>query len=307
MKQLKKIMLLCGIQVFFSLNLLMAGSVGLRQELPNKNTKYFFLNENSNDYKVNRVKLNSKALYGLDAEIELYNLLFPNRIILFSVFPTKQPWTSIDTSVVKSQMISSNSLLDIFQSGHASISNTSWYPSIPIKRSDIRLVVKHNGKYKVADFCVTEYFRIVTGPTVFPNQMPPCDINILSKPLSIKKFERFYVSAFGYHSGNSHKSESNFVLENFERPLLFLSKKTKFQKMDSYLFWIYDDWSAADGYDIQRGIDRFLYVPNFGIIGGSFDFWFIKELKGASLKKFFSNYMAEKVMYPIEINGKLIN
>ncbi len=282
-------------------------SISYAQNVRDKNSRYFILESNNTSYKVNTVKLNSKALYNIDSDIELFNVLIKDRLILFSVLPTKKPWTEIDTNAIKSQIVSSKALLDIFQVGHRHFAiNASWYPTLPVKRSDIRLIVKRNGKFIVSEYCISEYFRIVTGITLFPNQMPPCDINILSKPISIKKFENNYYATFGYYSGNSHKSEMNFVIEKFERPLLFLSKKARFKKMDSYLFWLYDDWGKSDGYDEDRGIGRFLYVKDIGIIGGSFDFWFFRNLEGNVYKKLFGNYMAERVMYPTEINGKLI-
>lgn len=36
-------------------------------------------------------------------------------------------------------------------------------------------------------------------------------------------------------------------------------------------------WWAIDGYNVNRGIDRLIYIPNLGIVGGSYDFYF--ELK----------------------------
>lgn len=297
---------------FFSLNAYGEDCISAFQERPNKNTKYFILNLQSNDYKVNTVKLNSKALYDIDSDIELFNVLFKDRLILFSVLPTKKPWGEIDTNAIKSQLVSSKALLDIFQIDNRPFVNMAWYPSIPVKRNNILLIVKRNGKCLVAEYCISEYFRIVNGFTLFPNQMPPCDINVLAKPLSIKSFENDYKRISGFYSPNPAYSPNTelfdvrLMLGNFERPTLFFSKKILHKGMEAYRFWLYDSWYVTDGPNEHRGIDRFLYVKDVGILGGSYDFWFERSLKGDDYKKLFSNYMDESVMYPTEINGKLI-
>lgn len=293
-------------------NALASHQIATLQERPNKNTKYFILDLNNGAYKVNTVRLNSKALYGIDSDIELFNVVFNNRLILFSVLPTKTPWSEIDTVLIKNQLIDSKALLDIFQIGHKQIANASWYPTLPVKRSDIRLIIKRNGKYMASEYCISEYFRIVNGFTSFPNQMPPCDINILSKPLSVKTFEEDYKRISSFYSPNSTSSPNSIIFDarmaigEFERPLLFFSKKVRYKEISAYQFWLYDDWSISDGPNEQRGVDRFLYAKDIGIIGGSYDFWFERILKGDDYKKLFSNYMAERIMYPTEINGKLI-
>ncbi len=37
---------------------------------------------------------------------------------------------------------------------------------------------------------------------------------------------------------------------------------------------LFDNWRAADFMAYYRGIDRFIYIPDKGIVGGSFDFLF---------------------------------
>ena len=35
-----------------------------------------------------------------------------------------------------------------------------------------------------------------------------------------------------------------------------------------YQFWTFDGWWVIDGYNVNRGIDRLIYIPNLGIVEG---------------------------------------
>ncbi len=53
---------------------------------------------------------------------------------------------------------------------------------------------------------------------------------------------------------------------------LYLSKSYTLGKDSAYQFWTFCDWNRKDGRNLQRGIDRFVFIPGKGIVGSSFDF-----------------------------------
>ena len=38
------------------------------------------------------------------------------------------------------------------------------------------------------------------------------------------------------------------------------------------------DWSSRNSYCYHRGVDRFNYIPDIGIVAGSYDFYFLAQL-----------------------------
>lgn len=67
----------------------------------------------------------------------------------------------------------------------------------------------------------------------------------------------------------------------------------------AYQFWTYTDWYGQDPeFKINRGSDRFVYLPGKGIIGCSFDFYFYFHRKKLSIEyiDFMQNIKEEKVM-----------
>lgn len=79
----------------------------------------------------------------------------------------------------------------------------------------------------------------------------------------------------------------------------FLSRKYLIKGAEAYQFWTYTDWHEDyRSYEYNRGIDRFVYIPGKGIIGGSYDFYFFKHRKELNLtiSKFIENMLEEKVM-----------
>ena len=71
----------------------------------------------------------------------------------------------------------------------------------------------------------------------------------------------------------------------------------------AYQFWTLDEWWSQDGYNEHRGIDRFLYIPLEGIVGGSYDFYFrlkpkisSNDYKASSIEKLWDNIIHERIM-----------
>ncbi len=266
---------------------------------------YFLIDLKSPMYKVNKVKLSAKKLYGTSTEIELYNLMFEDRLILFSILPSTTKWKEIDPKELQNKLIDFNRLKDVFEKGFQVYLKSDSENTTGIKRDDIDLVIVKDGKYLVANFCLSEYFVTLKNPLLFPNQMGDAFININSPLLSVKEFEALFNEKFKRQSPNLLTDVGYTIMDYpfFRKPLNFLAGIENVAGKKAYRYWHYTDWRVSDGYNIQRGVDRFLYVPEFGIIAGSYDFWFAKNLKGKAFGDLSRNYFAEKIMYPIEING----
>lgn len=266
---------------------------------------YFLIDFKSSEYKVNTIKLSAKELYGFSGEVELYNLKYKDRLILFSVLPSGTIWKEISKSEFQSKSVNFKSTTDFFEKGFQSYLNSDWENTRGIKRDDIRLVIQKDGKYLAANFCIGEYFVLPKDQLLFPNQMGDAFININSPILSTKDFEKLFSQKYKQKSPNFWQENGYMIsyFSFFRKPLNFMSGTIDIAGKKAYRFWHYSDWSVEDGYNTQRGVDRFLYIPELGIVGGSYDFWFAKNIKGKAFVSLSDNYLEEKVMLPIEING----
>lgn len=304
---MKKISIL--ILFFVGVTIASANDVRALQPTENPNQlnkgidRYFILETNSSDYKVVRTKLFTSKLYKTDSEIELYNLKYENNLILFSVLPakSKQNWIEVDKERINENAIRFPSLKQLAEDGFKEYKNSGGYTSSFIKRQDIKLVIKKDNKYFVAENSLFEYFKIIEQPLVFPNLMGNGYINIKSPIFSVKEFEDRYKAAYKENSPNTLHGSSIGATNLFRplyKPLLFHSGTFKLFDYEVYKFWQFTDWPINDGPDYARGIDRFIYVPELGIIGGSFDAWFIST----SNDDLYNHYINEDVLMPGSIN-----
>jgi hypothetical protein len=290
--------------IFISINL---NARDVNNLSSNTQTTYFIINPETSEYKVNTVVLETKRLYDYAPPIELFNLQSDEKsLILFSVLPSNSisgNWTEIDLKGLKN-IIDYAALKKKTEQRFKTFLDSGRKNADELKRDDIKLIIKKNGKYLVSNYCVTEYFVIINQAMMFPNQMGNIFINIQSPPLTVQSFENHYKELYHDYSANAiisaNATGSSFLLPPFQQPLLFLSGIMKVNEKKAYRFWQLSDWRIADGLNFRRGIDRFLYQPEVGIVGGSFDFWFKKSISQDIL---FKNYLSEELLYPISING----
>lgn len=276
-----------------------------------KNIKYFILDrdaKNSNNLIINKVELNAKKLYGLDATIDLYNVLLNDyTLVLFSVLPDlknqSQTWNPIE--IDEKNVISVAVLKQMIEHGKKTYLSSGLRDYSELKRNDIHLVIKKNGRYFLAENCITEFFTLANQELIFPNEMGIFYINIRSPLLSAKDFEERYKKIYNEYSVNAMASRnltgSSSLKQPFEKPSLFLSRSFVINNQKAFQFWSFTDWRVADGGNDHRGIDRFIFLPGTGIIAGSFDYYFsqLPDSKSSLL-----NYLNEEVMMPVNINGK---
>lgn len=265
--------------------------------------QYFLIDLKSTDYTVDVVELNSKALYGIDLKVELYNVHYDeNKLVLFSILPvqSKESWSEIKIESINPVHLTD--LKKIHENGFQTYKQSGSQNSDLLKRNDIQLIIKKNGKYFVSNYCITEFFYIIDQNLVFPNLMGNIYINVKSPIFTVKDYESKYQEVYNHYSANViNASGTTSLTQPLERPLNFYSGLVHVSTHTAYRFWQFSDWRVIDSPNSRRGVDRFLYIPKIGVVGGSFDFWFKKY---DSLEHLKQNYLSEKVMLPVSINGK---
>lgn len=275
--------------------------------------KYVLL-DSLRKYKLKEYTLNTKDIYNENKTIKIYNVFITkNNILLFSVLPdlengsfrikeNKMPdWEIVNFDQIKDQIFTNDQIKKL--SYEWSIDNTP-----ERKTLDYKIVKKENGIYYVSKFCLTELFNI--SNIEFPLISSYGVINIMDKLVTIKQMQSSFKKQF---------PDSQFILdvreENFLRNMSisysyrnYLSSIIKIKNDTAYKFWTFDGWWTQDGYNEHRGIDRFLYIPEKGIVGGSYDFYFKLKPKISSNnyftesdKKLWENIINEKIMIANEL------
>lgn len=270
-------------------------------------TKYFILEVNNKQYKTVKIKLNGEKVYEINTEIELYNLKYEQQsLILFSILPTKSKpnWKPVSLPELMPNVIDFDSLKDILETRFKAYNNSGGYDTDQIKTQDIKLIIKRNDQYLMAENSMLEYFKIIEQPLVFPNSMGNAFINIKSPTITVKEFEDKYKAAYQESSPNAFASKkisgNTSLLTPLQKPLLFLSGSSTLFGHQIYNFWQFTSWPYADSANSQRGIDRFAYDPALGIIGGSFDAWISWNYR-IDENVIQNNYIQEKIILPASI------
>ncbi|WP_157278749.1 hypothetical protein [Olivibacter sitiensis] len=277
---------------------------------------YFLLAENEpKEYRfLSKTELSSKTLYGGNIPVHLLNLDYDDgKLVLFSVLPklnelrdkrTASNWKRIDIDTLKpNERIGMQQLRDMHRNGQAKYLRDG-YDYRDLKKDDIVLVYKSDSGYVQSAYCLTEFFTIIDNtPLLFANDNKVCFINTAVPTLTAKEFENRYARARKTSSPNDVRNEYASLRRPLEYPVLFLSHSTATGRDTAYHYWLFSDWSTQDAPNRHRGIDRFVYVPGKGIIGGSFDFYFLQLQKKLWLSDnfFYEAYVKEQVMLPSQV------
>ncbi|MFD2599488.1 hypothetical protein ACFSQ3_11040 [Sphingobacterium corticis] len=274
--------------------------------------KYFVLDDEHSSYDIKSYTLDTKDLYALNSKVEIFNI-FPkyktntrdNReIILFSVLPevtSMKLWEKIDLAEIVVDTISFKDLLAIKQlSLYELYSGT--YDEHNKFFNKYKLVVKRNGQHYAAYNTLLQFYALRDKPDIFNSVWGT--INTEQTPVSLKSVADYYKSIkcdFPLLSYFERYSTFDRLRDRKE----FLSRKIKIGNLNAYQFWSLTDWHMpSHAYEVDRGIDRFVYIPGKGIVGGSFDFYFYyhRNIINLSMAKFRDNIYSERVMI---VNGLL--
>lgn len=270
--------------------------------------EYIFL-DNFRDYKMMEYTLETKNLYKIDKKINLYNIFVSkNNILLLSVLPEldenqnfageneSQNWTKLDYENIKSQILTKEQLLKM-------VFEWNLHNTPEKKTMQYKLVKRENGDYYVSKYCLTEFFKIsnIESPLISSyGVINVKDTNVSIKEMYISFNKQFLNTPFLMDLRNEDFGQDldmSYIFRNYKSKEFFLNKDKAYQ------FWTFDGWWSQDGYNIHRGIDRFLYIPNKGIVGGSYDFYFRLKPK-ISTNKYY--YASDNLIWENMINEKIM-
>lgn len=289
--------------------------------------KYIMLDSLALKFKVNEFTLKTGSLYGVDKEINIYNVYFsPNNILLFSVLPSyqdgkkiplntimynkpenafgtviKEPkindaWDRINISDIKENIISVSTIEnDIISEWGINITPEN-------KTFQYQLVKNIDGNYYVSKKCLVEFFLI--NNSQYPIIAPYGTINTNEPKVSIKQMQESFKKQYPkdafpldiWEKSQSRGGDGVYTVRNY------LSREYKIKNDNAYQFWTLDSWWSMHGDNHHRGIDRFVYIPEKGIVGGSYDFYF-RDPRGFRIADtvLWQNIINEKVMIAKEL------
>ncbi|AZI67570.1 hypothetical protein EIB71_07795 [Kaistella daneshvariae] len=253
-------------------------------------------------YPVKEYTLHTKDIYEFDKKIDLFNVfLNDNTILLISILPdveTGENWKQIDKKNIKKNEISIQDFIKLVSQDENQ------------KKLVFNMIHKNEkNKEFFAFVALAELFHIENYE--FPLISDNRTINIKEQKASIKSFLKAYNSNF-----NASTFKSVFPLDVRKKDRMlgnvnhlhykpYLSKEFFIKNKKAFQFWTLNDWGVIDGYNYQRGVDRFLYIPNFGIVGGSYDFYF--ELKPRTIfKTNFALPVSDELLWNNMINERLM-
>ena len=278
-----------------------------------KYEKLFFINDfaKNKNLKISKYILNTKELYGIEKKIEINNVIIKNYkgedsgILLITALPDlkgQNDWVKVRYDLIKDKIVKDPTVKDV-----SFKNSTSSDEENITKTLKYGIVKKIGDDYFIPDHCLTEYFRIVSYnyPLITTNRTA---FNIKENLVTIKEMSELYKETFPSDREPFPLDMSNFAFElvgiNSDLIRYYHSKNYKIKNEDAYQFWTMNAWLVRDGYNTQRGIDRFVYIPEKGIIGGSYDFYFRFNNGGDPVipfKSFWNNILNEKVMIAEEL------
>ncbi|WP_407482297.1 hypothetical protein [Elizabethkingia meningoseptica] len=276
----------------------------------NQYEKLFFIEDFSQipTYKVSHYTLKTKELYGIDKKIEVNNVIFKNYkgedngVLLVSALPDlegNEDWVKVNYDLIKDKIMKIPKIENI------SFKNNDSSEKIK-KTLKYGILKKIGDDFFIPNHCLTELFLI--REYSYPLIVDYGTINIKERPLTIKEMYQYYKENFSQDNRPFPMDMSNlaFHLVRLDYGLIrnYLSFKYTIKNENAYQFWTFDNWSVTDYYNTDRGIDRFVYIPGKGIVGGSYDFYF--EFNNGKnpiipFKKFWDNIINEKIMLAEEL------
>ena len=289
--------------------------------------KYILLNQLKENYQVKEYTFKTKQIYGIDKKITVYNVFVTKEnIILLSVLPSfkneklvpltsigynkhtntlstksieinnDENWEKIDYEKIKNNIISASSIENDMIS--------EWGIDITPEKKTFKyqLIKKIGSDYYVTKNCLTEFFIIANSQ--YPITTPYGTINIAENKVTIKEMQEAFKKQYPkdvfpldiWEKSQSRGGDGVYTVRNY------LSKEYKMNNDNVYQFWTLDSWWSMHGDNHHRGIDRFVYIPEKGIVGGSYDFYF-RDPRGFRIADtvLWQNIINEKVMIAEEL------
>jgi len=287
-----------------------------------QSSRYFLIDDTKQrEFIFNHIKCRD-----ITYQAELFNIFYKddsNHFTLFSALPDMvkkvTQWKEISLDTIKNNLISTNSLKKQFNEGLIQYINTngSDQARAAFKSEWIKPIIKINNKYYTPITpTLMEHFQISENNTpfnylnnIFPNLNQFFEINTDAVIFPLAKFEAFYQDKFKHPSFNSHYDtydgfNTHYV---YNKPIIIRGNNVQIGEKMAYSYWTLASWSI-DGKNIERGIDRFNYIPGLGIVSGAFSYHFWWDNKGKintpPASVLVNNYLENVQLMPYEINSK---
>lgn len=284
--------------------------------------KYFIIPDQTDDYSLDHYELSTEKLYGVKKNVELFCMTFPGLetiknmkkqyadinldIVLFSVLPDlsgNSDWIEINMDSIKSNIITHSNLKRLLSLNTFSEYDQK-YGAKTKYFDEYQIIKKMDNKYFASKHCLLQFFAVRNRPSIFQNVFGT--INTEQEPIKIVEMEQIFKKRYSgfifppYSIGESPYSYSSGGFDFLRDRREYLSKVINLRNNErAYQFWTYTNWHEhRHEFEIDRGIDRFVYLPRKGIIGGSFDFYFYFHRKKLPIEyaEFMQNIKEEKVM-----------
>ena len=225
--------------------------------------KYILLDSLTQKFNFNKYTINSIP-YGYHQGIDIYNVwINPDEFLLLSVFPETESgnkWEKISLEAFHSKVLSTQQLLR--EVDNPKNNYKLFYPYYMIKKEG-------NSFYRSKTYCSIEKFRIVNYPAIFHISERNI-INLGQSFTSYNELKAAYLKLF---------PNREFPLESFggvryavpkELESIYLSHIEERKGNKIYRFWSFTD---------NTGVSRFAFIEGKGIVGGSYDDYFIPRDK----------------------------
>ncbi|CEN34388.1 conserved exported hypothetical protein [Capnocytophaga cynodegmi] len=246
---------------------------------------YILLNELISQNKVKKYTLNTKKMYGIKAEIEIYNVLESGNLLLLTILPDLDGdniWEEIPFFFIEDKIVSIQDVKN----------NMSKLNSTKVFRK-YRIVKEENNKFYVTKNTLLEIFKRFDFNTSL--QFSGSNIiNIKQNIMTYQDVKKEYIPQFDEYSPmEGFSGYMGTIYINKAMSAIYLSQIEQKDNEKIYYFWTFDDWRKENhytsnrkirkeigNYSYHRGIDRFAYIEGKGIVGGSYDFYFDRTEDG---------------------------
>ncbi|MGJ1317553.1 hypothetical protein ACR776_03210 [Sphingobacterium spiritivorum] len=276
----------------------------------------FFIDLDSvvEEYTVNSFSISTRDIYGTNDSVYLFNIIpkfienprenpefAKNRtkyLFLFSVLPTfnsDKKWVFYDKFPHHLNVLSFDKLLSI-------AGRFIYYDNRLKSPESYDVILKKGNKFFKSTTGTLQIFYVTDLPDKF--NIPKNVIDFNQPIITINDMQKIYETYYketdlpiGPNANPKHLYNNG--IERF-----YLSKKFRIKEKDAYQFWTFQLWNEiSHGESWEQGIDRFIYIPDIGIVGGSFDFYFYyhRQKFGMTTLDFKNNIKQEKVMLAEEL------
>lgn len=202
--------------------------------------QYTLISGLEKQHQIKRYTLNAKKMYGIDAEIEMYNFLDSAKYFyLITIFPDLENnviWEEIPFFFIEDKLTPMHNVLEQLDD----LPKTKFFKMH-------RIVKMENDKYFVAkNVLIEKFYRFDYNS---PLQVSGSNIiNLKQNIMTYQDVKKAYISQFDTYSpmeGTSDHMGTVFIYKAMRA--IYLSEIQEKDGEKLYHFWTFDDWSKGTG------------------------------------------------------------